>query len=417
MKTNAQKIILLAVFALSSFCFGNSAVSVTCHQRWPWNGKVDIDYVLQSEQEEPVFNIILYGKIGEGESFRLRYLEGDGAGGIAIGAGHKKVVWDAYDQFPNTSISDMKIALAVEEVFDDPEYLVLDLDHWTYSYADSTNDTTIAVGSASKTSQMWFRKIMPGTFLMGSTNDWPGTAYFASEPLHSVEETKIFYISIFTTTEAQYDRIISNTQSSSCLPKTGVGYDALRGANKGATWPSDTDHIVDHDSVIGHFRGRFDNVLHIDLPTEAQWEMACRSRGDGTFLESGVWNDGSPRSLYDSNRKDHNLDELGWYAGNAGGTLHEVGLKKPSLMGLYDMHGHVWEWTLDNFNNNYGLTKAQLNTTTVDPVGSRNGNNGRTRRAGSYTSNASDCRIPYRRAPMSGSTYSDYGFRFVINMF
>lgn len=412
-----QKMILLAVFALSNLCFGTSAVSVTCHQRWPWNGKVDIDYVLQSEQEEPVFNIVLYGKIGEGETFRLRYLEGDGAGGVAIGAGHKKVVWDAYDQFPNTSISDMKIALAVEEVFDDPEYLVLDLDHWTYSYADSTNDTTIAVGSASKTSQMWFRKIMPGTFLMGSTNDWPGMVYNTSEPLHSVQETKIFYISIFTTTVAQYDRIFGNTNSFSCIPKTGIGYDALRGANKGATWPSDTDHIVDHDSVIGHFRGRFDNVLHIDLPTEAQWEMACRSRGDGTFLESGVWNDGSPRSLYDSNRKDHNLDELGWYAGNAGGTLHEVGLKKPSLMGLYDMHGHVWEWTLDNFNNNYGLTKEQLNTTTVDPVGSRNGNNGRTRRAGSYTSNASDCRIPYRRAPMSGSTYSDYGFRFVINMF
>lgn len=411
-----QKMILLAVFALSSFCFGNSAVSVTCHQRWPWNGKVDIDYVLQSEQEEPVFNIVLYGKIGEGETFRLRYLEGDGAGGIAIGAGHKKVVWDAYDQFPNTSVSDMKIALAVEEVFDDPEYLVLDLDHWTYSYADSTNDTTIAVGADSKINHMWFRKIMPGTFLMGSTNEY-GTAYRTSEPLHSVQETKIFYISIFTTTEAQYSRIIGNTQSSSCLPKTGLGYDALRGANQGATWPSDTDHIVDHDSVIGHFRGRFDNVLHIDLPTEAQWEMACRAKGDGTFLESGFWNDGSAYSPYSGNTKDSKLDLLGWYADNAGGTLHEVGLKKPSLMGLYDMHGHVWEWTLDNFNNTYGLSKAQLNTTTVDPVGSRNGNNGRTRRAGSYSSNAVDCRTASRRAPMSGSTYADYGFRFVINMF
>ena len=411
-----QKMILLAVFALASLCFGTSAVSVTCHQRWPWNGKVDIDYVLQSEQEEPVFNIVLYGKIGEGETFRLRYLEGDGAGGIAIGAGHKKVVWDAYEQFPNTNINNMRVALTVEEVFDDPEYLVLDLDHWTYSYADTTNQTTIAVGSESKKSQMWFRKIEPGTFMMGSTNEW-GTAYRTSEPLHEVQITKIFYIAIFPTTEAQYSRIVGDTPSSSCLPKTYVSYADLRGSVQGATWPSDTDHIVDHNSVIGHFRGRFDNVLHIDLPTEAQWELACRSRGDGTFIESGYWNDGSPHDRYDSGRKDRNLDLLGWYAGNSTNTLHAVGQKKPSLMGLYDMQGLVWEWTLDNFNNNYGLSKAQLNLTTVDPVGSHNANQGRTRRKGSYSSNAVDCRIASRRAPMNGSDYKDYGFRFVINMF
>ena len=408
--------ILLALTAFSSLCFGSSAVSVSCHQRWPWNGKVDIDYVLQSSAAEPMFNVIFYGKIGDGESIRLTNLNGDGSSGLVVGAGEKRVTWDASAQFPSTSSDNFKVALAVEEIVEDPEYMILNLDDWTFSYANSTNQTTIAVGSDSKISEMWFRKIEPGTFMMGcATNEWDSSTA-ANEPLHSVEISKKFYISIFETTEAQYDRIASDTQGVSCLPKTRMSYDALRGAAAGATWPSQTDHRVDSDSFLGVFRAKLGNALVIDLPTEAQWEMACRSKGDGTFIGAGCWNDGSPYALYNNKTKDDNLANLAWYSGNSGSAMHEVGLKKPNLVGLYYMHGNVWEWCVDWFANSYGLSRQQLSQTTVDPVGGSSGS-GRCRRAGSYSGNPTDMRISSRRAPMNGSTYADYGFRLVINMF
>lgn len=255
---------------------------------------------------------------------------------------------------------------------------------------------------------------------MSAGGDWsyfdPSWTSKATETSHNVEVTRSFYIGIFEMTEAQFGKISSETVSQSCLPKLKIRYDQIRGSLLGTTWPYKTDRRVDPDSFLGILRSKTGNGVIIDLPTEAQWELACRSRGDGTFLGAGYWNDGSPYDSVDG-QTDNNLDRIAWYKMNSSNTSHEVGTKKPSLMGLYDMHGHVWEWTLDNFNNTYGLTKEQLNTTTVDPVGSRNGNNGRTRRAGAYGSNAVDCRTASRRAPMSGSTYGDYGFRFVINMF
>lgn len=89
-----------------------------------------------------------------------------------------------------------------------------------------------------------------------------------------------------------------------------------------------------------------------DLPTAAQREYACRA---GTTT---AWNNGS--TITGSNT-DSELDKLGWYKGNAS-TLHPVGQLLANAWGLYDMHGNVWQWCLDWWQDDLGTADA------IDPV-------------------------------------------------
>lgn len=411
-------VFIFAAFVCLS-AFPNTVGSVTCHQRWPWDGKVEINYVLNSSNTDPVFDVKFHVKVNGGNTRLLTDLEGDGAAGIVLGAGSKSVTWDAPQTYPSQQMSGLQISVTAEEVTSSAKYIILDLSDYTFSYAASTNVSTVTTGSTSKSGYIWFRRVEPGAFYMGSdSTDWgyfkSSWDYRNSEPRHEVRLTKGFYISIFETTVAQFDKIDSETVSASLVPKVRISYAYLRGSDKGATWPTYTDHRVDTNSFLGRVRSKTGNSVTIDLPTEAQFEMASRSVGDGTFLGLCCWNDGS---AYDSTDKkvDNNLDKVAWYKANSGSSLHEVGTKKPNLIGIYDMHGNVWEWCLDWYDNKYGLTDNELSRVTADPVGAPTSSGPKnSRRCGACGNDPIDCRIPRRAQPGNGSTYSDYGTRLVL---
>ncbi len=133
------------------------------------------------------------------------------------------------------------------------------------------------------------------------------------------------------------------------------------------------------------------------LPTEAQWEYACRA-GTTTALNNGT---------------ESNFDEVAWYGwmggangGNAGGNTHIVGQKKPNDWGFYDMHGNVWEWCLDW----YGEYPTMAET---DPKGASTGT-GRITRGGSFGWGTEYCYSSYRAYRVPEFVDKNWGFRLAL---
>jgi formylglycine-generating enzyme required for sulfatase activity len=123
--------------------------------------------------------------------------------------------------------------------------------------------------------------------------------------------------------------------------------------------------------------------LNLDLPSEAQWEYACRA---GTK---------TPRYLED-------LDAIAWFGDNSGGETHQVGQKAPNTWGLYDMLGNVWEWSSDAWREDHAQPPA--------PV-AREASARRVIRGGSWNGNARSVRAAYRGGNHPLYRSVDLGFR------
>ncbi|MBP5637974.1 MAG: formylglycine-generating enzyme family protein [Victivallales bacterium] len=289
----------------------------------------------------------------------------------------------------------------------DPEmitarYLVVDLsggqDAESYpvrysSTGPDLNDDTC------RTTELWLRRIPMGAFIMGSPEDELGRN--DDETQHEVILTQDYYIGVFECTQKQWELVMGNNPSSSigdCRPVEQVVFSMIRGwkSTEGGGWPK-YGYSVDTDSFMGKLRTR--TGLTFDLPTEAQWEYACRA-GTTTALNSGK------KLLMEEN--DSNLSEVGRYGdnrkdGKGGFSQHTtVGSYLPNAWGLYDMHGNVYEWCLDWYGN-YG-------TETVDnPVGKEYSFNHVLRSSG-FNSPAFDCRSANRNSFGNNNSYRN-GFR------
>ena len=349
--------------ALAGLALAENAVSdQTSVQRWPWDGKVDIDYTLTSTSGKttPVFSVKFFCKPESGEPFELTNLEGEGFTGIILGDGAKRTTWDAAAQLgTDVDSKNYQIGVYAEDVTDEATYLTLNLS--TYKMTYGTAGPSTASGASSKYAELWFRRVEAGSFVMGSASTEAGrTANYETQ--HTVTITKTFYVGVFELTEGQYDRINSNTSGTSCMPKGNLYYADFRGSTYGVTWPNKTDHRVDSTSFFGKLRAKTGYAMTFDFGTEAQWEMACRDKGTSDRTTDGFW--GSSRwnngVIFDSNYS--GAGDVAWYTANAGGSIHEVGMKGASSIGTYDMHGNALEYTLDWFTEN-------ITSYTTDPVG------------------------------------------------
>ncbi|MCF6243812.1 MAG: formylglycine-generating enzyme family protein [Sulfurovum sp.] len=128
------------------------------------------------------------------------------------------------------------------------------------------------------------------------------------------------------------------------------------------------------------------------LPTEAEWEYACRADSEAQFCF------GDDEGL---------LGEYAWYAKNAEGVTHDVGTKKSNDWGLYDMHGNVWEWCLDRYAEDY--TDTPIDGSAYGIASEK----GRVLRGGSYNAGMDKCSCTSRINLGSGGKNYFIGFRLV----
>ena len=200
---------------------------------------------------------------------------------------------------------------------------------------------------------MEFVLIRPGSFTMGL--DKGG---FADErPAHKVTLTKPFYLGKHEVTQEQWKLVMKDNPSD------------FKGAGKpveNVTWDDCQAFVakLKHKAPGKTFR----------LPTEAEWEYACRAGGSGEFC----YGDGEGR-----------LGEHAWWGGNSRLMSHPVGGKKPNAWGLHDMYGNLWEWCADWYANSYPAGAA------TDPTGSNSGSD-RVSRGGCWGGGGSICRSAFR---------------------
>ena len=167
-------------------------------------------------------------------------------------------------------------------------------------------------GDEYRMTKIVLRRIAPGSF-----EYLPGKSFKITKP---------FYIGVFEVTQKQYEMIMKEEPSrfnGDMRPVERVSYTDIRGTVKGLGWPNDNN--VDDASYLGKMRKQF--WMKFDLPTEVQWEYACRAGTNGKLNVNGV-----------------TVDKL---ANSGSKHTVKVGSLIPNAWGLYDMLGNVSEWCLD----------------------------------------------------------------------
>ena len=233
------------------------------------------------------------------------------------------------------------------------------------------------------------------------------------EPLRQVMLTQNYYLGVYEVTQDQYRRVMGTNPStfataddSAKRPVENVSYNMLR-VSTGKGWPSG-GHATVGDFALAQFRAKAS--LALALPTEAQWEFACRAGTGSPFADyRTIFGTAATAKGENDATVVPELDDLGRYAGNGTETA-VVGSYEPNAWGFYDLHGNVQEWVLD-FCNPWPAADGLV----VDPTGGTNAEAyaGTTRvlKGGAYNSSARRCRSAARRFNVPNGAQSSFGFR------
>jgi formylglycine-generating enzyme required for sulfatase activity len=215
------------------------------------------------------------------------------------------------------------------------------------------------------------RWIKPGVFLMGSDQSTK-ELWYGDETQHEVTLTQGFWMADTPCTQVLWIGVENGMNPSY--------FEGSRNPVEQVSWEGCQEWLKGLGDTYPQMRP--------SLPTEAQWEYACRAGSTGVYC------------FGDSEEE---LEKYAWYSKNSAKTTHPVGEKLPNAWGLYDMHGNIWEWCLDWYAK---FRKASV----TDPVGA-SGGTARVIRGGSWIYPARDLRSACRLRDDPGNRYRSLGFR------
>ena len=230
---------------------------------------------------------------------------------------------------------------------------------------------------------MNFKLIPAGTFVMGSPGNEPGRD--SDESQHQVTLSRSFYMQTTEVTQGQWKAVMGSNKSN--FSECGLDCPVER-----VSWEEVQDFIAKLNQLSG---------LKYRLPTEAEFEYAARAGTTGALANgelTEIWCE-----------EDKNMNEIGWYCGNAKDKTHSVGLKKANAWGLYDMHGNLWEWCQDSWDGADYSTEP-----VIDPLSTKS-TDGRVIRGGSWHDYAWHTRSANRDWCVFHYRNEFVGFRLVLS--
>ena len=347
---NAAGAAALLFCAIASQALAFDVQSVTSRQRWPWNNLLDVDVTLANTTPGEFYRVEIsatYPALAGGEVMAKTLVSEP----VVTGDGTHRLVWDIGRDFPDFKTADFTVKASVAPLAaTDPVYLVVDLSAGSTATTYPHRYTTRAPDLSSdvcRTTELWLRRCPAGTFTRGcnephvSTNNSNTRAVL---PAHRVTLTKPFYIGIFELTQGQYFQMegarpsyYANETCWATRPLENLKCNVFRPSD--GWYPADTKPMG--DSPMLRLRNR--TGLLFDLPTDAQWEYACKAGSTGMYYY--------PEISYDTVKNYGRNKSLVNYTTEPGPEVDDsaatakVGTYPANPWGLYDMYGNVAEYT------------------------------------------------------------------------
>lgn len=371
------------VMCTSALLAGDALIqNKVVRQRWPWSGKVDVDYLYTGD----TVTSMTFTATWRGQSEPTNLVGIASAGAFRVKPGQNRFEWNPAD-FGLSSQTLLDFDVQIAPVASDPRtYLIVDLVNGGYSFLPD-----VPAGGWSdeyKTSKVVFRRIPAGTYTLGATeadfraqfgNNGTAGNIGRGATRRTITYTSDYYFQVFAFTSAQYSRLYNaSSTDGTMLPVTGTkfSYSSYRGAmtDDGATaisWP-DTGHKVNSTSLVGRMRARTAGSgqaeLLVDLPTDVQWQLAVSAGTNTLFTTGGAFGD--------SEETISNLVLAAFWTKSLDKTDpkdYEVGLKAPNPWGIYDFNVRqelVLDWLNDDGTYIGSAPRlVALSETAVDPVG------------------------------------------------
>jgi formylglycine-generating enzyme required for sulfatase activity len=387
-------VVLLFGVAVSAVA-AEPGITVEARQRYPWNGLVDLKFTITGESGTKYDTSFVAKDMVGGTNIAMKTIRK--SNGVAAEEKEKLLpgtynwIWDAAADLPDGFKCDRMTVTGTAEQ-SQGLYMVIDLSSgansskYPVSYLDAV--PTGGWSDEYKTTKLVLRRIEAGSFKMGGVYD--------------VTISQRFCIGIFEVTQKQWELIVGRNPVTADKsigdqrPVQEIFWNTIRGNSNLYNWPSVV--TVDPNSFIGRLRKR--TSLDFDLPTEAQWEYACRAGTTSKYNNGG--------------NAESDLKLVGWYRDNVIlARAENVGSLRPNNWGLYDMHGNQSEFCLDWMGSLIAGTDPKgpnSDTSSYVPM--------RVVRGGSWSYDASGCTSSYRegKRPSTTDGYITYGFRICLTL-